>query len=257
MRLRPGSHLGAVTLAFRASLRYSAGDPRGALHLLDGALADRRRFTSPLVLAMLHARAGRAHSKAGEPLSAWQQVDAACTAYGTTDVPEADLPSMYWITNGELHQVAASSALSLGEPKRALQNFRAALTHDDPYDTAREVRATVIHQVRRADAHSPSATSTPPSIWGTSSSTPWAVSTPLAPPAPSKNFPASSATTGTSPRWPTSSTTRLEPAADHPGPWRGFARRAPNGRLEWLRSVSRAAAPASPPSVTVISRQRR
>ncbi|MFD5574628.1 hypothetical protein [Streptomyces cadmiisoli] len=73
-----------------------------------------------------------------------------------------------------------------------MQNLRAALTHNDPYDTDREVRATVIHQVRQAEAHSPS-------IWGTSSSTPWAVSTLLAPPAPSKNSPASSATTGTSP----------------------------------------------------------
>jgi len=59
--------LGAVTLAFWANLRYNADDPRGALSLLDGALADRRRISSPRVTAMLHARAARAHSKAVPP----------------------------------------------------------------------------------------------------------------------------------------------------------------------------------------------
>ncbi|MFD8915552.1 transcriptional regulator [Streptomyces sp. NPDC059575] len=145
--------LGAVTLAFWANLRYNAGDARGALNLLDGALADHRKISSPRVRAMLHARAARAHSKAGEPLAAWRQVDDAFDAYGKADTPEADLASMYWINHGELHQVAASSALSLGDPKRALENFRAALTHEDPYDTDREVRGAVIYQVRQAEAH--------------------------------------------------------------------------------------------------------
>ncbi|GAA3233211.1 MFS transporter [Streptomyces filipinensis] len=145
--------LGAVTLAFWANLRYNADDSHGALHLLDGALADRRKISSPRVKAMLHARAARAHSKAGEPLSAWRQVDAAFDAYAKADAPDADLASMYWINHGELHQVAASSALSLGEPRRALENFHAALTHADPYDTDREARGAVIYQVREAEAH--------------------------------------------------------------------------------------------------------
>ncbi|WP_051806436.1 hypothetical protein [Streptomyces sp. NRRL F-2747] len=145
--------LGAVTLAFWANLRYSAHDSRGALHLLDGALADRRKLSSPRVLAMLHARAARAHSKAGAPADAWRQIDAAFAAYSRADRPEADLPSMYWINHGELHQVAASSALSLSEPRRALEHFDAAFHHDDPYDSDREVRGAVIYQVRRAEAH--------------------------------------------------------------------------------------------------------
>ncbi|GHE14817.1 transcriptional regulator [Streptomyces alanosinicus] len=145
--------LGAITLAFWANLRYNAGDPQGALHLIDGALADRRNITSPRVVAMLHARAARAHSKAGEPTAAWHQVDKAFAAYDTAPPPDEDLPSMYWINHGELHQVAASSALTLGEPKRALENFTAALDHADPYDTQREARGTAIYLARQAEAH--------------------------------------------------------------------------------------------------------
>ena len=145
--------LGAATIAFWANLRYNADDPQGAVHLIDGALADRRKISSPRVMAMLHARAARAQSKAGDATAAWHHVDAAFDAYSRADIPEADLPSMYWINHGELHQVAASSALSLGEPKRALANFDAALTHADRYDTERETRGTVIYQARKAEAH--------------------------------------------------------------------------------------------------------
>ncbi|MDP9868870.1 MULTISPECIES: hypothetical protein [Streptosporangium] len=60
---------------------------------------------------------------------------------------------MYWVTAGELHQVAASSALSLGEPQRALRHFDAALSHHDPYDTEKEARGTAIYLARRAEAH--------------------------------------------------------------------------------------------------------
>lgn len=145
--------LGAITLAFWANLRYNANDPRGALHLVDGALTDRRTICSPRVVAMLHARAARAHSKADEPAAAWREVDAAFAAYGSAPPPDEDLPSMYWINHGELHQVAASSALSLNEPKRALENFTAALTHADPYDTDREARGSAIYLARQAEAH--------------------------------------------------------------------------------------------------------
>lgn len=160
--------LGAVTLAFWANLRYNADDPQGALHLLDGALADRGKISSPRVIAMLHARAARAHSKAGEPTAAWRQIDAAFTAYAKADTPEADLPSMYWINHGELHQVAASSALSLGEPKRALENFTAAITHEDPYDTDREARGSSTRSAR-PKLTSRSAISTLPSTSATRS----------------------------------------------------------------------------------------
>ncbi|MER6917034.1 transcriptional regulator [Streptomyces sp. NPDC000594] len=144
---------GAVTLAFWANLRYSNGDPTGALHLIDGALSHRRTITSPRALAMLHARAARAHSTAGDHRAAWRRIDAAFAAYTHADTPEADLPSLYWITAGELHQVAASTALALHTPKKALAHFDAAVTHHDPYDPERELRGTVIYQARHTAAH--------------------------------------------------------------------------------------------------------
>lgn len=144
---------GASVLAFWANLRYTNGDARGALHLIDGALADRRKITSARVIAMLHARAARAHSKAGDPTKAWRQVDAAFTAYATAPPPAEDLPSVEWITHGELHQVAASTALSLGDSRRALENFDQALTHTDRYDTGREARGNAIYLARKAEAH--------------------------------------------------------------------------------------------------------
>ncbi|MER6817452.1 hypothetical protein ABT299_50070 [Spirillospora sp. NPDC000708] len=144
---------GAVILAFWANLRYAKGDARGALHLVDSALDDHRKITSPRVTAMLHARAARAHSKAEEPTSAWRRVDAAFAAYASAPPSDEDLPSMTWITHGELHQVAASSALSLNEPRRALEHFTAAVTHTDQYDTQRETRGTAIYLARQAEAH--------------------------------------------------------------------------------------------------------
>ncbi|MEO3976899.1 transcriptional regulator [Streptomyces sp. CAU 1734] len=144
---------GAITLAFWSNLRYSTGDPQGALHLIDGALATRHTIHSPRALALLHARAARAHSTAGDHRNAWQQIDAAFTAYAHADTPEADISSLYWITHGELHQVAASTALTLKTPKKALTHFDAAFTHHDPYDLERELRGTVIYQGRRTEAH--------------------------------------------------------------------------------------------------------
>ncbi|MFF4989229.1 hypothetical protein ACFY19_18710 [Streptosporangium saharense] len=144
---------GASALAFWANLRYTNGDPRGALDLINGALVSARNITSPRVLAMLHARQARAHSKAGETAAAYRAVDAALDAYDRAGPASEDLSAMYWVTAGELHQVAASSALSLGEPHRALRHFEAALSHHDPYDTEKEARGTAIYLARRAEAH--------------------------------------------------------------------------------------------------------
>ncbi|MEV6673442.1 transcriptional regulator [Streptomyces sp. NPDC051162] len=145
--------LGAGTLAFWANLRYSGGDPYGALGLVERALDSRHRITSGRVLAMLHARAARAHSKAGEPTAAYRAVDAAFAAYDRAGPAAHDLPSMYWMTHGEVHEVAASCALSLGEPARALEHFDAALRHEDPYDTSTEARGTGIYLARQAETH--------------------------------------------------------------------------------------------------------
>ncbi|MEV4440345.1 transcriptional regulator [Streptomyces sp. NPDC049577] len=145
--------LGASTLAFWANLRYSADDPYGALGLVERALGSRHKVTSGRVLAMLYARAARAHSKAGEPAAAYRAVDAAFAAYDRAGPAAHDLPSMYWVTHGELHEVAASCALSLGEPDRALEHFDAALRHEDPYDTGTEARGVGIYLARQAKAH--------------------------------------------------------------------------------------------------------
>ncbi|WP_223168162.1 hypothetical protein [Nonomuraea sp. SYSU D8015] len=145
--------LGAIIFAFWGNLRYTNDDPRGALHLFDGALNTAKRITSPRVKALLHARRARAYSLAGEPLAAYQAIDAAFATYAHAGPTEADLPSMYWLNAGELHQFAGSAALSLGEPRRALCHFDLAVNGDDPYDTEKEARGTAIYLARRAEAH--------------------------------------------------------------------------------------------------------
>ncbi|MEV4749093.1 tetratricopeptide repeat protein [Streptosporangium sp. NPDC049248] len=145
--------IGAIILAFWANLRYAIGDPNGALGLVNGALASSHKINSPRVLAILHARQARAHSKAGEATAAYRAVDAALAIYDRAGPSAEDLPAMYWVSLGELHQVAGSAALSLGEPLRALQHFDAAVTSDDPYDTEKEARGTAIYLARRAEAH--------------------------------------------------------------------------------------------------------
>ncbi|MEU8954998.1 transcriptional regulator [Streptomyces sp. NPDC048518] len=145
--------LGASTLAFWANLRYSDNDPYGALGLIDRALDNRYKITSGRVLAMLHARKARAHSKAQEPTAAYRAIDAAFAACDRAGPAEADLPSMYWMTHGEVHEIAASCALSLGDPCRALEHFDSAVSHDDPYDDSTEARGAGIYLSRQATAH--------------------------------------------------------------------------------------------------------
>ncbi|MET7298232.1 transcriptional regulator [Embleya sp. NPDC005575] len=144
---------GATALAFWANVRYSNHDPRGAVDMVDGALDTRRRIISPRVVAMLHARKARAHSTAGDASDTYRALDAAFAAYDRAGPAGEDLPGMYWLTHGELHQVAASSALTLGKPGRALEHFDAALAHHDPYDTTGEARGAAIYLARRAEAH--------------------------------------------------------------------------------------------------------
>ncbi|MFD4855103.1 transcriptional regulator [Streptomyces atratus] len=146
---------GATALAFWANVRYSNSkpDPRGALDLIDGALTHRSNIVSPRVLTMLHIRAARAHSIAGESVAAYRSIDNALSVYDQGTPPDEDLPSMYWITAGEVFQAAASAALSLGDPQRALTYFSAAATHHDPYDPEKEPRGTAIYLAREAEAY--------------------------------------------------------------------------------------------------------
>lgn len=60
---------------------------------------------------------------------------------------------MYWITTGEVPQAAASTALSLGEPHRALTYFSAAAAHPDPYAPEKEPRGTSIYLARQSSAY--------------------------------------------------------------------------------------------------------
>lgn len=146
--------VGATVLAFWAGLRYNQHDPNGALGILDAVTATAGRSTgSPRVTALLHARTARAHAKAGNRYGTHQAVDAAFSAYQRATPAAQDVPSLYWINEGELHQVAASATLELGEHRRALEHFQAAEEADDPYDTEKEPRGTAIYLTRRAETH--------------------------------------------------------------------------------------------------------
>jgi transcriptional regulator with XRE-family HTH domain/tetratricopeptide (TPR) repeat protein len=146
--------VGATVLAFWATLRYHGDDPNGALGILDTVTATASRRTgSPRVTALLHARTARAHAKAGNHYGAHQAVDAAFNAYQDAAPAAQDVPSLYWVNIGELHQVAASTSLELGEHRRALEHFQAAEEADDPYDTEKEPRGTAIYLTRRAETH--------------------------------------------------------------------------------------------------------
>ncbi|MEV4806725.1 tetratricopeptide repeat protein [Nonomuraea sp. NPDC049421] len=144
--------IGALTLAFWANQRYATGTPRVALDMLERALAS-RRITSGRVTALLYARQARAYSLMGEAVPAYRAAEAAFTAYGKAGPAGEDLPALYWMNMGELHQFAGSAALSLGEPRRALEHFDAAVRGEDAYDSGQEARGAAIYLARRAEAH--------------------------------------------------------------------------------------------------------
>ncbi|MFC4014642.1 hypothetical protein ACFOY2_45980 [Nonomuraea purpurea] len=146
---------GATVHAFWANARYTGGDPRGALHLLEAALASAGVISSPRVIAMLYARKARAHSVAGEATASYRAVDQALAAYSKAGAPAEDLPAVYWVTAGELHQAAGSAALALGEPKRALVHFGEAVRDASAGEigTGGHRGDSAIHLARRAEAH--------------------------------------------------------------------------------------------------------
>ncbi|MGP4104789.1 hypothetical protein [Nonomuraea sp. KM90] len=141
--------IGALTLAFWANVRYTGRDPRGALGLLNGALTS-RRVSCPRVLALLHVRRARAYSLLGETVPAYRAAKAAFAAYGR---PGEDVSALYWMNMGELHQFAGSAALSLGEPRRAIEHFDAAVRGEDAYNAEQEARGAAIYLARRSEAH--------------------------------------------------------------------------------------------------------
>ncbi|MEU2899621.1 transcriptional regulator [Streptomyces sp. NPDC006967] len=147
---------GANTLAFWAIQHYSTGNPRGAVDLIEAALAQAPKTGSARLTSMLHARACRAHAHAGDTRAADRSANAALDAYEHAGPIEDDHPCVYWYNLGETHQLLGSSALNLGHPKRALTHFLDATTahaSQEAYNAAAFPRGHAIYLARLAEAH--------------------------------------------------------------------------------------------------------
>ncbi|MEU8627698.1 transcriptional regulator [Streptomyces sp. NPDC048669] len=142
--------VGANTLNFMAIQTYSKGNPQDAINLVRTAQDRVTGATTPRVRALLHARAGRALSKTGDLKGCAREINAACDAFakGTHD---DDPPWAYSITEGEIEMLAGSSALDLGDPRRALRSFAAAQQAE--YSAASHVRDGLLYLTRTARAH--------------------------------------------------------------------------------------------------------
>lgn len=142
--------MGANTLAFMAIQTYSEGNPQDAVNLVRTAQEQAAGCTTPRVRAMLHARAARALSKTGDPTGCARELDGARDAYAKGPRDD-DPPWSYWLDEGEIEMLAGSSALDLGDPRRALHYFAAA--RDAQYSTAGFVRDHSLYLTRMAHAH--------------------------------------------------------------------------------------------------------
>ncbi|MEV4560020.1 transcriptional regulator [Kitasatospora sp. NPDC049285] len=148
----------ANTLAFWAIKCYSTGDPRAAVSLVAAAHAHGQATGSARMIAMLHARACRAYAKAGDLRASDREANAALDAYSRAVPLDEDLPSMYWVNLGEIHQLLGSSALNLSHPTRALVHFQQAATAGraeiyDGYDGDSFPRGAAIYEARAAEAY--------------------------------------------------------------------------------------------------------
>ncbi|MEY9839344.1 transcriptional regulator [Streptacidiphilus sp. EB103A] len=144
------AEVGANTLNFMAIQTYSKGNPQDAVNLVRTAQSRVAGMTTPRVRALLHARAGRALSKTGDLKGCAREFNAARDAFsrGTHD---DDPPWAYSITEGEIEMLAGSSALDLGDPRRALHSFAAAQQAE--YSAAGHVRDGLLYLTRTARAH--------------------------------------------------------------------------------------------------------
>lgn len=145
----------ANTLAFWAILRYSNGDPNGAADLATHALGRTRRIGSPRMEAMLHARLSRAHARAGQDRASAYAQGAAFDAYDRARSADEDPPCVYWVDLGELHSWAASNAMNLGQPHKALTHYESIPTahRAEGYDDQAYPRAAALRLTRTAEAH--------------------------------------------------------------------------------------------------------
>lgn len=141
---------GANILAFMAIQTYSIGNPQDAVNLVRTAQEQIAGHSTPRVRAMLHARAARALSKTGDRTACARELDAARDAYaqGTHD---DDPPWSYWLDAGEIEMLSGSSALDLGDPRRALHHFEAA--YEAAYAADGYVRDHALYLTRAAQAH--------------------------------------------------------------------------------------------------------
>jgi tetratricopeptide (TPR) repeat protein len=140
---------GANVLAFMAIQTYSVGNPQDAVNLVRTAQNDAQTAT-PLVRAMLHMRAGRALSKAGDRVGTARELDAARTTFAAGSNDD-DPPWAYWMSAAEIEMTAASSALELKNPRQALASFAAA--RENSYAADGYARDNALFLVRSADAH--------------------------------------------------------------------------------------------------------
>lgn len=142
---------GANVLAFMAIQTYSTGNPAEAVDLVEAAQnALGRGGGTPRLRAMLHARIARAYAKASRRAECARALNDAFDAH--TQGPRDDDPAWcYWLSHGELENLAGSCALDLGDPARALHHFDAALAAS--YDTGGYHRDHALYLTRTAQAH--------------------------------------------------------------------------------------------------------
>ncbi|WP_214106410.1 hypothetical protein [Acrocarpospora catenulata] len=145
------AEIGANVLAFMAIQTYSVGDPVDAVTLLQTALSQAKGHTTARVMAMLHVRHARALSKTPHGKTAClAELHAARQRFAAGPHDDDPLWS-YWMTEGELEMLAASCALDLGDPRRALTFFEAAKTAGYAADSS--VRDNALYLTRTAEAH--------------------------------------------------------------------------------------------------------
>lgn len=142
---------GAYALSFMAVQCYSTGQAQDAVSLLDTARAGLRGRSTPLMSAMIDARAARSLSKIGDSRACAHSLFQARKHLDRGPHPD-DPAYLYWVTEGEIEMIAGSSALELGDPREAVRRFDAALAADYPGEE-NYPRSHAIYMTRAAEAH--------------------------------------------------------------------------------------------------------
>ncbi|MBV9143591.1 MAG: hypothetical protein JO115_22200 [Pseudonocardiales bacterium] len=139
---------GANTLAFQAIQIYTVGNPHDAVSLMRTARATVQRRSTPKTLAILHAREARALSKLNDHQRCYRALNTAFESL--TAACDHEPEWCYWINDTEIHMLAGSCALDLGDPRRALDHFTTAQT---AFDTGSFPGGAAIYLARAAEAH--------------------------------------------------------------------------------------------------------